>query len=39
MATGLNQFVICQGYAKAGMKSVVLGAVTDIILDPSSSSG
>ena len=34
MATGLNQFVICQGYAKAGMKSVVLGAVTNIILDP-----
>ncbi len=34
MAAGLNQFVICQGYAKAGMKSVVLGAVTNIVLDP-----
>ncbi len=34
MATGLNQFLICQGFAKAGMKSVVLGAVTNIVLDP-----
>lgn len=33
-ATGLNQFVICQGYAKAGMYSVVLGAVLNIVLDP-----
>ena len=33
-ATGLNQFVICQGFAKAGMKSVVLGAAMNIALDP-----
>ena len=33
-ATGLNQFVICQGFAKAGMKSVVLGAALNIALDP-----
>lgn len=33
-ATGLNQFVICQGFAKAGMKSVILGAALNIILDP-----
>ena len=30
----MNQFVICQGYAKKGMKSVMLGAVSNIILDP-----
>ena len=24
-ATGLNQFVICQGFAKVGMASVMLG--------------
>lgn len=34
MTTGLNQFVICQGFAKAGMLSVVLGAISNIILDP-----
>ena len=34
VATGLNQFVICQGFAKAGMKSVILGAALNIILDP-----
>ena len=33
-AAGLNQFVICQGFAKAGMASVVLGAVLNIALDP-----
>ena len=33
-ATGLNQFVICQGFAKVGMISVVLGAALNIILDP-----
>ena len=30
----MNQFIICQGYAKKGMVSVVLGAVLNIILDP-----
>lgn len=33
-AAGLNQFVICQGFAKAGMTSVILGAGLNIALDP-----
>lgn len=31
---GINQFIICQGFAKTGMYSVILGAVLNIILDP-----
>lgn len=34
LGTGMNQFVISQGFAKAGMKSVLIGAVLNIILDP-----
>ncbi|SFP29613.1 putative efflux protein, MATE family [Oscillibacter sp. PC13] len=34
LALGMNQFIICQGFSKVGMKSVVLGAVLNIILDP-----
>lgn len=34
LSTGMNQFIICQGFAKIGMKSVLLGAVCNIILDP-----
>lgn len=34
MSTGMNQFIICQGFAKTGMFSVILGAVCNIILDP-----
>lgn len=34
ISTGMNQFVICQGFAKVGMKSVMLGAVLNIVLDP-----
>lgn len=34
LSTGMNQFIICQGFARTGMKSVVLGAVLNIILDP-----
>lgn len=34
LATGMNQFIICQGFAKVGMKSVIIGAVLNIILDP-----
>lgn len=34
LATGMNQFIICQGFATVGMKSVLLGAVSNIILDP-----
>ena len=34
MASGMNQFIICQGFAVTGMKSVILGAVCNIALDP-----
>lgn len=34
IAAGMNQFIICQGFAKSGMASVALGAVLNIILDP-----
>ena len=34
IAAGLNQFIICQGFAKLGMKSVMLGAVVNLVLDP-----
>ncbi|MFT4104307.1 MAG: MATE family efflux transporter [Lacrimispora sp.] len=34
LATGMNQFIICQGFAKVAMKSVILGAVCNIVLDP-----
>lgn len=38
LSTGLNQFVICQGFASEGMKSVLLGAVLNLLLDPCLSS-
>ena len=34
LALGLNQFIICQGYARKGMISVMLGAALNIVLDP-----
>ena len=34
LASGLNQFIVCQGFATDGMKSVALGAVLNIVLDP-----
>ena len=34
MSTGMNQFIICQGFAKTGMYSVIIGAVLNIALDP-----
>lgn len=34
LSVGMNQFIICQGFAKAAMLSVILGAVCNIILDP-----
>ena len=34
LATGMSQFIICQGYAKVAMQAVVLGAVCNIVLDP-----
>lgn len=34
LTVGLNQFILCQGFAKVAMKSVILGAVVNIVLDP-----
>lgn len=34
MATGMNSFLICQGFSGLGMLTVVLGAVMNIVLDP-----
>lgn len=34
LTVGMNQFIICQGFAKVGMISVLIGAVCNIILDP-----
>ncbi len=34
MATGLNNFLICQGRSGLGMVTVVLGAVLNVCLDP-----
>ena len=34
LSTGMNQFIICQGFAKKGMESVMLGAALNILLDP-----
>lgn len=31
---GLNAFIIAQGFAKVGMKTVIIGAVLNIVLDP-----
>lgn len=31
---GLNNFINCQGFASVGMKTVLIGAVLNIILDP-----
>ena len=33
-ALGLNPYINCQGFAKIGMKTVLLGAAANIILDP-----
>ncbi len=34
IALGLNTFISCQGQAKIAMLSVLIGAITNIILDP-----
>ena len=34
MATGMNNFLICQGFSGLGMATVMLGAVLNIVLDP-----
>lgn len=33
MAVGLNYFITCQGFALVGMVTVLIGAVTNIVLD------
>lgn len=34
MAIGLNYFITCQGFSTIGMATVLIGAFTNIILDP-----
>lgn len=34
LGVGMNQFLLAQGYARQGMIAVVLGALTNVILDP-----
>ena len=34
MATGMNSFLIAQGYSGLGMATVMLGAILNIVLDP-----
>lgn len=34
MSLGLNYFINCQGFSTIGMATVLVGAVTNIILDP-----
>ena len=34
LTLGMNAFITAQGFAKMGMRSVVIGAVSNIILDP-----
>lgn len=34
LATGLNPYINAQGFASTGMFTVVIGAVTNILLDP-----
>ena len=34
LSTGMCQFIICQGFAKTGMLSVIIGAAANIVLDP-----
>ncbi len=34
LTMGLNTFITCQGFAKTGMATVLIGAILNIILDP-----
>lgn len=34
LALGLNQFITCQGFSSAGMRTMLIGAIINIILDP-----
>ncbi|WP_373217999.1 MATE family efflux transporter [Ruminococcus sp. 5_1_39BFAA] len=32
--TGMNQFILAQGFSKQGMLSIVIGAIANVVLDP-----
>lgn len=34
ISMGMNVFIICQGFSKVAMLSVIVGAVTNMVLDP-----
>lgn len=34
LGNGMNQFILAQGFARQGMLSVVIGALTNVVLDP-----
>ena len=34
LSVGMNQFIICQGYSRTAMYAVLIGAASNIILDP-----
>ncbi|MEG2456272.1 MAG: MATE family efflux transporter [Clostridia bacterium] len=34
LTMGLNNFIVCQGFSKQGMMTVILGAVINLCLDP-----
>lgn len=34
VGVGMNQFILAQGYAKVGMKSLVMGTIINVVLDP-----
>lgn len=34
LSVGMNQFIICQGYAQKAMFTVAIGAIINIVLDP-----
>lgn len=34
LGIGMNHFILAQGFSRAGMLSVVIGALTNVILDP-----
>lgn len=34
LSMGMNQFILSQGFAKVAMKSVLIGAIINIVLDP-----
>ncbi len=34
LSVGLNQFIVCQGFSTIGMATVLIGAISNILLDP-----